>query len=192
MLIAADFVLILLQNLFFTDLVGISSVSRASKGKFTLLLHGLLVMLFCILSAGLTAAVRGLLPNNTQVLLFPLLNAAFCGIADLLICVILRQISIKKYARIAPQIHSAACSCAVLGAAVDFRLPGGVDQRRGGFRGLKHRVRGLADVLVVLAVIEREEQPVQLCLDCADRGFRIRSADGGEQALFILFEKCLQ
>ena len=118
MLIAADFVLILLQNLFFTDLVGISSVSRASKGKFTLLLHGLLVMLFCILSAGLTAAVRGLLPNNTQVLLFPLLNAAFCGITDLLICVILRQISIRKYARIAPQIHAAACSGAVLGAVL--------------------------------------------------------------------------
>ncbi len=118
MLIAADLVLILLQSLFFTDLVGISSVSRAAKGKYTLLLHGLLVMLFCILSAGLTAAVRGMIPKNMQVLLFPLLNAAICGIVCLMVCVILRKLSRKHYVRIAPQIHAAACSGAVLGTVL--------------------------------------------------------------------------
>lgn len=118
MLIAADFLLIVLQNMLFTDLIGISAVSRASRGRFTLLLHGLAVMIFCVLGAGLTAAIRPVLPGNTQLLIFPLLNAAVCGIADLLFCAILRAAAKKAYSKTAPQIHGAACSGAVLGAVL--------------------------------------------------------------------------
>ncbi|MBP0968408.1 MAG: hypothetical protein J5722_12295 [Oscillospiraceae bacterium] len=117
-MLLADFLVILAQNLLFSELLGLPSVAAAgSRGK-GLLRTGIFTLLFCVLCAGAVAAMRSFLPVQLEKLLFPLCIAVASGILDLLLIRLFRLISKKMTRAIAPQIHAAACSSAVIGAVL--------------------------------------------------------------------------
>lgn len=129
-----DFLVILAQNLLFSELLGMPSVAEAGKRRKGLLRTGIFTLLFSVLCAGAVAAVRPLLPVRAERLLFPLCAAAACGILDLLLIRLSTLISKAMTKAIAPQIHAAACSSAVLGAVLmstDYTHEIGVAMRYG-------------------------------------------------------------
>lgn len=117
-MLLADFLVILAQNLLFSELLGLPSVAAAgSKGK-GLLRTGFFTLLFCVFCAGTVAAMRSFLPVQLEKLLFPLCIAVSAGVFDLILIRLFRLISKKMTKAIAPQIHASACSSAVLGAVL--------------------------------------------------------------------------
>ena len=114
---AIDFALIIIQNLVFQNLLGLSPAAvsvKKGKGLFRL---GVITLLFCTMSAGITAIVRPLIPAGYQKLLFPLCNALICGILCLIFTLICRFSKLLHRFMI-PQIYYAACSSAVLGTVL--------------------------------------------------------------------------
>ncbi|MBQ9906884.1 MAG: hypothetical protein IJM46_08965 [Oscillospiraceae bacterium] len=114
MQIAADIVMILVQNLVFQNLLGLSPAAVSVKNGKGLLRLGVLTMLCCTLSSVLTAMIRPAIPNLWQKLLFPLCNALICG-AFCIILVLLSRKSKHLKRFVIPGIYYAACSSAVLG-----------------------------------------------------------------------------
>lgn len=117
MQIAADFVLIFLQNVVFQNVLGMSSVAVSVKNGRGLFRLGLLTMLLCTVSSGLTACCRLLIPNQYQKLLFPLCNALICGIFCLIALLAVHFFGLLKK-MLFPWICYAAFSSAVLGTVL--------------------------------------------------------------------------
>lgn len=113
---AVNCFLILTQNLLFHNLLGLPSVADAEKRGKGLVRTGLLVMLFCTVNAGLLALTRPLLPVQYEKLLFPLCCAVLNGLLDIVILLLCALITKHLSKEIAPPLHAAACSSAVLGA----------------------------------------------------------------------------
>lgn len=113
-----DFLIILGQNLLFHELLGMPSVSLGTKKEYGFLRLGILTLFFCTIVSGTMAAVRGLIPETYQKLLFPLCNAILCGLLDLLILGILHFLPPRYTKQIKSQLHSAAFSGAVLGTVL--------------------------------------------------------------------------
>lgn len=114
MQIATDIVMILVQNLVFQNLLGLSPAAVSVKTGKGLLRLGVLTMLFCTVSSGLNAAIRPVIPNLWQKLLFPLCNALICGVLCILLVLISRKSKhLKRF--IIPAVYYAASSSAVLG-----------------------------------------------------------------------------
>ncbi|MBR5722190.1 MAG: hypothetical protein IKX57_01065 [Oscillospiraceae bacterium] len=133
-MLLADFLVILVQNLLFSELLGLPSVAAAGSRGRGLLRTGIFTLLFCVLCAGAVAAVRSFLPVRLEKLLFPLFIAISSGILDLILIHLFRLISKKLTKKIAPQIHAAACSSAVLGAVLmstDYTHEAGIAMRYG-------------------------------------------------------------
>lgn len=117
MQIAADFILILFQNIVFQNALGLSSAAGGVKNGRGLFRLGLLTMLLCTVSSGLTACVRLIIPTQYQKLIFPLGNALICGIVCLLAAYAAHKSTrIKRY--LIPWIYNAAFSSAVLGTVL--------------------------------------------------------------------------
>ena len=117
MQIASDFALIFVQNLIFTNLLGLSSASvslKKGRGFFRL---GVLTLIICTAASGILALIRPLIPNEYQKLVFPLCNALICGVLDLLL-VLAAGISKVLNRIIMPQLHYAVFSSAVLGTVL--------------------------------------------------------------------------
>ncbi|MBR6719235.1 MAG: hypothetical protein IKI77_12970 [Oscillospiraceae bacterium] len=133
-MLLADFLVILIQNLLFSELLGLPSVADAGRNGKGLLRTGFFTLLFCTVGAGAVAALRPVLPVRWEKLLFPLCSAAVCGILDILLMLLLPLISKHMTKKIAPQIHAAACSSAVLGAVLmstDYSHEIGIAMRYG-------------------------------------------------------------
>lgn len=117
MQIAADLILILFQNIVFQNALGLSSAARTVRHGRGLFRLGLLTMLVCTVSSGLTACSRLIIPTQYQKLFYPLVNALICGG----IC-LLAAFAVKKFPRIKryviPWIYNAAFSSAVLGTVL--------------------------------------------------------------------------
>ena len=114
---AIDFALILLQNLVFQDLLGLTPAAVSVKNGRGLFRLGILTLFLCTVSSGCTAIVRPLIPPVMQKLLFPLCNALICGIICLLLTFACR---FSKYLKrfLIPYLYYAACSSAVLGTVL--------------------------------------------------------------------------
>ena len=113
---AVNLFLILTQNLLFHNLLGLPSIADAEKRGKGLLRTGLLVLLFCTVNAGLLALIRPLLPVRYEKLLFPLCCAVLNGLLDIILLLLCSLITKHLSKELAPQLHAATCSGAVLGA----------------------------------------------------------------------------
>lgn len=117
MQIAIDFLLIFVQNLVFTHLLGLPGIAYSPDKNKSLLRLGILTMLFCTVGSGVTAWVRPWIPVLYQKLLFPLIIAVISGLLDLLLVLIsCRSARLNKL--LLPQLHNAAFSGTVLGAVL--------------------------------------------------------------------------
>ena len=130
----ADFLVILAQNLLFSHMLGLPSLTDSGRTGKGLLRTGILTMLFCTLCAGAVAAARSFLPVRLEKLLFPLCIAVAGGVLDILLILLLSLISKHLTKKIAPQIHAAACSSAVIGSVLlstDYTHEVGIAMRYG-------------------------------------------------------------
>lgn len=133
-MLLAEFLVILAQNLLFSEMLGMPSVADAGRRGKGLLRTGIFTLFFCTFGAGFVALLRNLLSVRTEKLFFPLCIAAVCGLLDLLLFRLFRLISKKMTEAIAPQLHAAACSSAVLGAillSTDYTHEFGIALRYG-------------------------------------------------------------
>lgn len=117
MQITIDFLLIFVQNLVFTHLLGLNAAAFSDKKDSGLLRLGLLSMLFCTVDSGVTAWVRPWIPVMYQKLLYPLIVAVISGLLDLLLVLICSR-SAKLNRLLMPQLHNAAFSGTVLGTVL--------------------------------------------------------------------------
>lgn len=117
MQIAADFVLVLFQNIVFQNLLGLSPAAISVKNGRGLFRLGLLTMLFCTVSSGLTVCIRQLIPVQYQAYLYPLCNAVICGLLCMAGLPLVHFLpKIRQF--VFPWIYYAAFSSAVLGTVL--------------------------------------------------------------------------
>ncbi|MBR3447962.1 MAG: hypothetical protein IKH27_09170 [Oscillospiraceae bacterium] len=151
-MLLADFLVLLGQNLLFSEFLGIPSVADAGRRGKGLLRAGIFTLFFCTFGAGFTSLLRNLLSVRTEKLFFPLCIAAVCGVMDILLMLLFRLISKKMTEAIAPQLHAAACSSAVLAAilySTDYTHEFGIALRYGFRMGCGYL---LACILLRLAI----------------------------------------
>lgn len=151
-MLLADFLVLLAQNLLFSELLGLPSVADAGRRGKGLLRTGIFTLFFCTCGSGFTALLRNLLPVRTEKLFFPLCIALVSGILDILLILLCRLISKKMTEAAAPQIHAAACSSAVLAAVLystDYTHEFGIALRYGFRMGLGYLI---ACILLRLAI----------------------------------------
>lgn len=110
-----DIVLVIGQNILLHDLLGLPAAVYGTKKGSGFLRLGILTMLFSMVIACITAALRGFFPPSYEKLLFPVCIMLLCGLLASLLFWILRFLP-EKYAKLLrKQILAAAFSGGVLG-----------------------------------------------------------------------------
>ena len=113
---AAELFLVLTENLVLTYLFGLPGLLKSDCQPRRLLRIGVLTACFIFAGCMLLAWIRPILPAESAHLWIPLCAALINGLLDVLLLLLFAALLGRKSHALIPEIHTAACSSAVLGA----------------------------------------------------------------------------